>query len=186
MKETDYIGKILPIVGYGSPILREVCLEVENKPEIQNLAKDLIVTMNSIGTAVGLAAPQINSNASVFVMRFNNKSIVVINPIIKKRRGTIKSEEGCLSLPLIYATVPERDEIIDVEFYDINFNKQKMRLRGFDAIVFQHEQNHLIGVLYTDLLSKEGKEQVKDKLSDIEKGIHKAIYPMIFPKLDIK
>ena len=37
-----------------------------------------------------------------------------------------------------------------------------MRLRGFDAIVFQHEQNHLIGVLYTDLLSKEGKEQVKD------------------------
>lgn len=181
MNQSKIQGKIQPIVGYGSPILREVCLEVENKPEIQIVANDLLATMKSIGTAVGLAAPQINYDVRVFVMRPNNKEIVVINPIIKKRRGSVSSTEGCLSIFGLNAIVPNRDEIIDVEFYDQNFNKQKMRLRGFDAIVFQHEFCHLNGVLFTDLLTKEGQEQVADHLSDIEKGIIKASYPVIFP-----
>jgi peptide deformylase len=107
----------------------------------------------------------------------------VINPVIKKRRGSVKSDEGCLSIPGLNGTVPERDEIIDVEFYDHEFKHHKMRLRGFDAIVFQHEFDHLNGVLYTDRMTKEGLEAVKDKLSDIEKGIHKAKYEMVFTHL---
>ncbi len=58
--------------------------------------------------------------------------------------------------------------------------KHKMRLRGFEAVVFQHEFDHLNGILYTDRLTKEGTEAVKDKLSDIEKGIYKADYSMVF------
>jgi peptide deformylase len=177
-------SKIQPIVGYGSPILREVCKEVENNAESQNLIESLISTSESIKTAVGLAAPQININARMFIMCPDDTHIVVINPIIKKRRGSVKSHEGCLSIPGVNETVPNRDEIIDVEYFDENFNKKKIRLRGFDAIIFQHEFDHLNGVLYTDLLTTEGKEAVKDKLSDIEKGIYKPTqYEMVFTKV---
>ena len=177
-------SKILPIVGYGSPILREVCLEVDKTiDEVKLLANDLIATMTNIGTAVGLAAPQVNVNLRMFIMSPNRTPIVVINPTITKRRGKRKSEEGCLSIMGVNATVPDRDEIIDVEYYDINMNKQKVRLRGFEAIVFQHEIHHLDGILFTDLLTKDGIEAVKDKLSDIEKGIYKADYPMVFTHL---
>ena len=170
-------GKIQPITIYGSSILREICLEVENKPEMITLANDLLTTMNAIGVAVGLAAPQINKMRRMFAMKHNEKSIIVINPVITKKRYTVKSPESCLSIPGLSGVVAERDEIINVEFYDENFNKQKIRLKGFSAIVFQHEIHHLDGILYTDLLTKEGKEQVADKLSDIAKGIYKADYP---------
>lgn len=187
MEETMKTNNIQPIVGYGSPILREVCLEVENSiDKVKLLNNDLILTLESIGTAVGLAAPQVNINLRMFVMSPNRRPIIVINPIITKRRGARKSEEGCLSLMGIYGIV-ERDEIIDVEFYDVDFNKHKLRLRGFDATIFLHELDHLNGILYTDRLTKDGKEAVKDKLSDIEKGIYKKVsYDVIFPKTDIK
>lgn len=174
-------SQILPVVGYGSPILREVCVEAENNAESQIVVQNLIKTVSSIGIAVGLAAPQINSNLRMFVINYNGIK-VVLNPIIKKARGEKKSSEGCLSIAGITATVPNRNEIIDVEFYDQHFNHKKLTLRGFEAIIFQHEFHHLNGILFTDLLTKEGQEQIKDKLSDIEKGIFKASYPLIFLK----
>lgn len=173
---------ILPITGYGSPILREICVEAENKPETLNLVQDMIHTMTSIGTAVGLAANQVNSNLRIFTMNVYGSLTVVINPVVKKERGSKKSEEGCLSIMGVNATVPDRPEIIEVEFYDEKFNKKKMRLNGFSAIVFMHEFHHLNGILFTDLLTEEGKEMIKDKLSDIEKGIFKANYEVIFPE----
>jgi peptide deformylase len=182
--ENKILPQILPIVVYGSKILREVCIEAENTPEIKTLADNLLATMASIGTAVGLASPQVNVKSRVFVMKMGVKNIVVINPVITKRRGTQKSHEGCLSICNLYHDVFVRDEIIDVEFYDINFNKQKIKLRGFDAVVFQHEHHHLNGILFTDLLTKEGKELVADKLSDIAKGIYDEVkYEVIFPDL---
>ncbi|HEY4755798.1 MAG TPA: peptide deformylase [Ignavibacteriaceae bacterium] len=174
-------NKILPIIGYGSKMLREVCIEAENTPEIKTLANDMLFTMKSIGTAVGLASPQLNVNSRVFVMKMGNKEIVVVNPIIKKQRGIQKSHEGCLSIAGVYEDVFVRNEIIDVEFYDIDFNKQKLRLRGFDAVVFSHEIDHLNGILFTDLLTAEGKERVADKLSDITKGIYIASHTVVFP-----
>ena len=176
-------NKILPIVGYGSPVLREICLEAENKPETLVLVNDLVKTMTSIGTAVGLAAPQVNSTLRIFAMNIMGRVIVVINPSVKKKRGTQKYDEGCLSIPGLNGLVPDRDDIIDVEFYDESFNHKKMRLRGFEAVVFQHELDHLNGVLYIDRMTKEGREAVNDKLSDIEKGIHKAPYEMVFTHL---
>jgi peptide deformylase len=182
--ENKILPQILPIVVYGSKILREVCIEAENTPEIKSLADNLLATMASIGTAVGLSASQINVKSRVFVMKMGIKSIVVINPVITKRRGTQKSHEGCLSLCNLYSDVFVRDEIIDVEFYDINFNKQKIKLRGFDAVIFSHEIHHLDGILFTDLLTKEGKELVADKLSDIAKGIYEEVkYKVTFPDL---
>lgn len=174
---------ILPIVGYGSPILREVCIEAENKPETLVLINSLVETMNSIGTAVGLAAPQVNSNLRIFTMNVYGTLTIVINPTIKKSIGSKPSDEGCLSIPGLNGLVPERNEIIDVEYYDENFNRKRMKLNGFSAIVFQHEFDHLNGIMYTDRMTKEGQEQVNDKLSDIAKGIHSAPYQMVFTNL---
>jgi len=177
-------SKILPIVGYGSPILREVCVEVDSSiDKVKEFTEDLIATLSSIPTAVGLAAPQVNENLRMFAMNIYGTLTVVINPVIKKSRGSKPSDEGCLSVPGVNGRVPERYEILDVEYYDENFNKKKVRLSGFTAIVFQHEYHHLNGILYVDLLTKEGREAVNDKLSDIEKGIYSPTnYEMIFPK----
>lgn len=175
--------KILPIVGYGSPILREVCVEAENTQESLTVVNSLIETMNSIGTAVGLAAPQINSNLRMFTMNVYGTLTVVINPTVKKVRGSKPSDEGCLSIPGLSGLVPERSENIEVEFYDHTFNKRRVKFNGFAAVVFQHEYDHLNGIMYTDRMTKEGLEKVNDKLSDIARGIHTSPYKMVFTNL---
>ena len=174
---------ILPIVAYGNDILRETCIPAENTPETQKLIDNMIDTLAQIPTGVGLASVQVNSNLAIFLARLGNNVMVHINPLIRKRRGVQKSMEGCLSIPEINALVPERDDIIDIISYDRNFKEQKFKLRGFDSIIFQHEYHHLNGILFTDLLTKEGKESVKDKLSEIEKGNFKSRYSMIMPPL---
>lgn len=172
---------ILPIVAYGCQILREQTIPAENNAKTIELVHNMIETMESIKTSVGLAAPQINSNLSIFLAKIGLKTIVHINPTIVKRRGKQKAdEEGCLSISGIYKDIPDRDDIIDIISYDINFNKQRMKLRGFESRIVQHEQNHLNGILFIDFLSKEGREEISEKLNEIEKGIVKTYYPMIF------
>src|ERR1035437_490635 len=180
MEEKTKIGKILPIVGYGSPILREVCIQVENKPEVQQLIDDMIVTLAQIPTGCGLASTQVNSNLALFLAVLDGKLTVHNNLVIKKHRGSQKSNEGCLSIPSVYEVV-DRPDIVDIVSYDRNFKEHKMRLRNFNSCIALHENMHLNGILFTDLLTKVGREQVADKLSDIEKGIYKANYPMIYP-----
>ncbi len=176
--------QIKPIVAYGSKILREVCVPAENNQETQQLIDDMIMTLAQISTGVGLAANQINSNIALFIAKFDGKLTVHINPKIKKSRGTQKSEEGCLSAPNVFGVV-DRFDIIDLVSYDRNFNIQKFRLRSFNSCIALHEMGHLNGILFTDLLTKEGKEAVDDKLSDISKGIFKVSYPVIFPDTDV-
>jgi len=179
-------GKFLPIVGLGSPILKEKCVEVENNESSLIIVDNLLLTMTTLKTAVGLAAPQINSNLAMFVMRPDGKDMVIINPVIKSRGGKQKSEEACLSIPGVEGIVPDRNEVLQVEYYDQKFNKQTIWLRGFAAIVFQHEYDHLQGILYTDRMTKEGREKIADELALIEKGKTKTYYDMIFPGTDVK
>jgi len=178
-------GKILPIVGYGSPILKEMCVEAENNPETLSLVDNLLATMYGLGSAVGLAAPQVNSNSRIFVMCVQGEETVMINPVVISRGGKQKSEEGCMSIPGLNGIVPDRNEIMNVEYYDSKFNKKQLRLRGFACIVFQHEYDHLNGILYTDRMTKEGREKIADQLATLEKGHTRTHYDMIFPKTDI-
>lgn len=182
MPQEIFIPEILPIVCYNASILREVSTPAENTQETQNLVANMLHTMTSINSAVGLAANQVNSTLSVFVMRPNRKNIVVINPIIRKRRGSVKSTESCLSLPGISETIL-RDEIIEVEYHDLNFNKQKMSLRGFEAIVFQHEFCHLQGILFIDFLTPKGKDKIAYRLAEMESGLIDVKYHVLPPIL---
>lgn len=173
---------ILPVVAYGNPILRAQTIPVET-PEI---AKDIIVklkdTLHSIRTGVGLSAPQINSNLSAFVMN-NGESetiISVINPRIVKRTGTMTTNEGCLSIPKLYGDVLGRDKQIEVIFYDENLKKQRMKFDCFAGNIFQHEFDHLNGILFIDRMTKEGRESITDDLAKIESGKIQTHYDMIF------
>ncbi|MES2287651.1 MAG: peptide deformylase [Bacteroidota bacterium] len=179
---------VSPIVGYGSPILRKTCEEVDDNELSRMEWSALAVTLDSLNSCVGLAAPQINIQARMFIMRpiKNLHTITVINPVITKRRGKQHYEEGCMSIPKTFGMVEGRDDIIDVEFYDEFFNKQKRRFRGFESIIFQHEYDHLNGILFIDHLTKAGREEISEKLNEIERGQADTTYHMFWPETDIK
>lgn len=172
---------ILPITAYGHPILRQKTVEAENNEDTRKLIEDMMETLANTKSGIGLAAPQVGSNKSVFLAKCGDEMKVHINPVIIKRRGKQKDfEEGCLSIPKLYGNVIGRSDIVDVVSYDENFNKQKMRLRGFESRILQHELDHICGILFIDHMTKQGREEIKDKLNEIESGKIQTHYVMSF------
>lgn len=180
------MSNIKPIVGLGSPILREVCTPVENNLQGKEIIESLRYTLIYLPNCLGIAAPQINYSVRMFIMKGDNQlPQIMINPVIKKRRGKYGFQEGCMSIPNVYQRLDVRDDIIDVEYYDENFTLIKKRLRGLESVCFQHEMDHLNGILFINHLTPQGREMIQDKLSDIEHGITVAKYDMIYPGTDV-
>jgi peptide deformylase len=191
---------ILPIVAYGSPILRKVCADIDPAyPALQKLLDDMWETMyNSNG--VGLAAPQINKGIRLFVMDstqiFQNLEAdeadlypdapgykgVFINAKITKLEGKEWSyNEGCLSIPKIREDV-NRIETITIEFLDEKFEAQTLVFNGITARVILHEYDHIEGKLFIDYIKPLKRTLLKRKLDDITRGKIKVDYRMVFPK----
>lgn len=174
---------IQPILSYGNDLLVQKSLEVENNEQSKLLIVNLEDTIKSISNAMGLAAPQIGSLQRMFAIRLNGVCKIYINPVIRKRRKTQSFEEGCLSIPGIFHKLKDvRTDIIDIEYYDTSFNLQKERIRGIESIVFQHEYDHLMGTMFIDYMTKEGKESIREKLEEIENGKVFTTYQMKYPK----
>ncbi|MDD3655158.1 MAG: peptide deformylase [Atribacterota bacterium] len=159
---------ILKLQKYGSPILREKALPVNKvDEEIRELVQNMIETMYAEG-GVGLAAPQVGVSKRIIVLDTEEKGVIVlINPVLIKREGESKEEEGCLSVPGIYSTV-RRSSIITVEAMDLNEKKIQITQEGFLAIVLQHEIDHLDGYLFIDRLSPAKRLMLKEQLKNIE------------------
>lgn len=191
---------ILPIVAYGSPVLRKVCEEITSDyPELDKLIADMWETMyNSNG--VGLAAPQVNVPIRLFVMDsvqiFENQDEdekddypdgpgfkgVFINARLKKLNGKEWAyNEGCLSIPKIREDV-FRNEELTLEFEDENFITHTKTFNGITARVILHEYDHIEGKLFIDHLKPLKRKLMKRKLDDISKGKIKVDYRMVFPK----
>lgn len=153
-------GRELPIMIIGNPVLRLTARELTSSeitsPEIQQLIDDMIVTMKNKG-GVGLAAPQVNQSLRMFVMKSwpGVPLTVVINPKIEyiEREGKKKSSEGCLSIPGRTLTVPRYKEI-HLSYYNRNGEFVSEEVKGFKAIISQHEYDHLNGVLIVDLVDQ--------------------------------
>ena len=159
------------IAHIGHPILREptkeVPLEKINTEEIKNLIRKLTEIMHEFNGA-GLAANQIYESYRICVLEIKNnlryKHLpevpfkVLINPKIvsKNQKKIFSSFEGCLSVPNLRGRV-NRSYDIKVEYYDQNAKYNLDHIKGFQAIVYQHEIDHLDGILFTD--------KVKDKKS---------------------
>jgi len=191
---------ILPVVAYGSPILRKVCDEITPAyPDLDKLLADMWETLyNSNG--VGLAAPQINKPIRLFVIDtiqvvedFNDEDRrkypgevpikqVFINARKIEETGKLWAyNEGCLSIPKVREDI-QRTTHVRIKYFDENFVEQEGVFHGISARVIQHEYDHIEGKLFIDYLSQLKKRLVKKKLDDISNGKVKTDYRMLFPK----
>ena len=115
----------------------------------QKLIDDLIETMRS-AHGVGLAASQVAINQRIIIVLRSGKPIAYINPVLKNLSfAKIDSEEGCLSVPNTIGIV-KRHRSLDLSALNHQGHEIKEHLQGFDAIVLQHEVDHLDGILFTD------------------------------------
>ena len=142
---------MLLIKTYPDPILQKRAEEIKKiTPEIIKLADDMIETMVE-REGVGLAGPQVGVPKRIIVVQTENGPAAFVNPkIIKMSKKTGIMQEGCLSLPGIWLEVP-RMQSVEIEALDLRAKKIKVKTKGFMARIFQHEIDHLDGVLIRDL-----------------------------------
>jgi len=145
---------VLAVKTYGEKVLREISKPIEKiTPEIVNLVKDMTETMYT-ASGVGLAAPQVGVAKRIIIIDDEEKgAIALINPEIIEKEGEMISEEGCLSLPELYAQV-KRFAKIKVEGLDLNGEKIAIEAKDLLARVIQHEIDHLNGILFIDKIGK--------------------------------
>ncbi len=174
MSNINLNNKILKIVKYGDPILRK---KVENVKDFSNLA---IFTENMLKimyeeNGIGLAANQVGVSLNILVIDISHtdndnilKPLILINTKIVHSEGSIKMEEGCLSVPDIRAEIV-RPETIKIEFQDLNQNFHTATFSGLQSRVIQHELDHLSGKFFTDYLSPVKKSIISKRLMEISK-----------------
>ena len=168
------MAESLPIVQLGSSILRQQAQIIENIQNewLQQLIDNLIATATA-SNGVGIAAPQVSGSYRLFIVasrpnpRYPNapemEPTAMINPrIIAHSSETIKGWEGCLSIPSIRGLVP-RYQAIEVEYTTRDGQLHQQELTDFVARIFQHEYDHLEGIVFLDRV-----ESTNDLMSETE------------------
>jgi peptide deformylase len=156
---------VLSVRKYGDPMLRRRASEVGDiTPEIRTLVDDMVETMyDEVG--IGLAAPQVGISLRLIVMADDEtrRARPLVNPVIVARSGERSAEEGCLSIPGIFAPVT-RATWVRVEARDLE--GRPVTIEGHDLLarVFQHEIDHLDGVLFIDRLDPVTRDRIKRKI----------------------
>ncbi len=194
------VTMILPIVAYGSPVLRKVSNNISRDYHgLNQLIDDMWETMyNSKG--VGLAAPQVNRDIRLFIMdsiqifeNFNEDELkdypndkgykgVFINAKISSVNGEEWAyNEGCLSIPKIREDIYRREKVT-ISFLDELFQPQIKIFNGITARIILHEYDHIDGKLFIDYLKPLKRKLLKRKLEDISKGNVSVDYKMVFLK----
>ena len=188
---------ILPIIGYGDPVLRKMCDPIApDYADLKQTIANMFETMyNAYG--VGLAAPQVGLPIRLFVIdttpfsddedlekseqeQLNGFKKVFINAKMLKEEGEEWGfNEGCLSIPEVREDV-YRNESITIEYDDENFNRTTAVFDGLIARVIQHEYAHTEGILFTDHISTLKKQLIKKKLQNIMEGKARPDYKMKF------
>lgn len=164
------MAKLKIITGEDNPILRAVSEPVKKfDDELKKLVKDMKETLIK-AQGLGLAAPQVGMNLRIFVMildykKQDEKVIAMINPeILEHSFDTEIAEEGCLSVPKLFADV-ERFRSLKVMFFDVEGIRQVVELSGLDAREVQHEYDHLDGVLFVDRVREQSKRQSEKEVA---------------------
>jgi peptide deformylase len=157
---------ILQILEYPDPLLRNKAQTVQAVDKtIRKLVDDMFETMYA-APGIGLAANQVNQFKRVIVIDVsenNDQPLCLINPEVISSSGVQKCEEGCLSVPSIYATV-ERASEITVRALDRQGEPIELDAEGLLAVCIQHEMDHLDGKLFVDYLSPLKRQRVRKKL----------------------
>lgn len=166
--------EILQIAQLGNPILRQPAQNIENVRDerIQTLIDNLISTVAQ-ANGVGIAAPQVAQSYRLFIVasrpnpRYPNapemEPTAILNPrVITHSDEVVKGWEGCLSIPGIRGLVP-RYQAIEVEYTSRNGKLQRQEFTDFVARIFQHENDHLDGIVFLDRL-----ESTRDIITEQE------------------
>ena len=161
---------IKKILVEPNKLLRQVSHPVEEvDKQIQKIMDDMLETMYS-ANGIGLAAIQIGVPKNLIVIDLLTKEkkknpMFFVNPkIIKKSSKMSKYEEGCLSIPNLFAEV-QRPSECEIEYLDYEGNKTSLKATGLLATCIQHEMDHLKGILFIDYLSKLKRDIILKKLS---------------------
>ncbi len=164
---------------YNIKTYGETCLSKKSEPIVKidnnllTLLDDMIETMESV-EGVGLAAPQIGKNIRAFVLGIGEANIrKVINPEILSESSELEEgDEGCLSVPGIYKSV-KRPTSIKVRYTTPDEEIIETEISGFLAKAFQHEFDHLNGVLFVEKISPISKKIISKKLQLLKKETEK-------------
>lgn len=180
------------IIREGNPILNKKSVDVqlplsdENKKTIEDMIEYLFNSIDPkkaeqyhLRPAVGLAAPQVGKNIKMLVMNCddeqgNNHFYPMVNPRIisySEELTYLPNGEGCLSVDRVVEGLIHRAKRVTVETYlyeNGNLTKAKLRLRGYPAVVFQHEFDHLNGILFVDHINKEKPFEVPHNSTPIQ------------------
>lgn len=153
------------ILQLGHPILRLIAEPVSNisSPEIQTLVGDMLDMVKELHCS-GLAAPQVGESLRLFIYGDKDKErFAAINPaILAQSEEIVTGWERCLSIPNLYARIP-RASSIHVEYFDTEGNKIQKHLSQYEARIFQHELDHLNGLVYFDRI-----RDMRNIVTDIE------------------
>ena len=155
------------IVRYGSPVLKKKAAVAHTPPaEIRKLISHMKRVMAE-SHGVGLAAPQIGISSQVIVVQTPKKILGFVNPkIVRKSREKSADEEGCLSIPGIFVPV-KRSAAVEVECETSEGRRVRIKAEGLAARIFQHEIDHIHGVLITDHLSLRNRWRLRKTLKQI-------------------
>ena len=147
---------MLKVIKYPNKTLRQKAKPVVDfDDDLKNLAQQMADLMHE-DDGIGLAAPQVNINKRLFVIgdKLGNGYQAYVNPEISFfSKAKQVEEEGCLSLPLIFGLV-SRAKKIHLKYQDLQGKVHKEKIKGFSAVVIQHELDHLDGVLFIDRAEK--------------------------------
>jgi peptide deformylase len=156
---------VLSVRRYGDPVLRRRAAEIrEVTPELSRIIEDMVETMYD-EAGIGLAAPQVGVSLRLMVVGHDprREPQALINPAIVDRGGQVTAEEGCLSIPGVFAQVT-RAEWVDVEATGVDGQPVKIHGKGLLARVLQHEIDHLDGVLFIDHLDPVTRDRIKRRI----------------------
>ncbi len=160
------MSTLLNVLEFPDPRLRTRAKPVEQvDDELRSLIDTMFATMYA-APGIGLAATQVDVHKRLLVADVSsekNDPHALINPEIIDQQGQVVTEEGCLSVPGIYAEVP-RAERIRVRYLDRDGNSQESDMDGLLAVCVQHEIDHLEGRLFVDYLSEAKRQRIRKKL----------------------
>ncbi|HEV7301185.1 MAG TPA: peptide deformylase [Tepidisphaeraceae bacterium] len=160
----------LTIIKYPDPRLKRIAKPVQQFDDDLRALVDRMFTLMRAAKGVGLAAPQVGVDLRLFVMNATGEpdgDRVYINPVLSEASGAEEDEEGCLSLPTIYIQVV-RDVTLHMAAQDAEGKPFEEDATGFVARVWQHETDHLNGVMLTDRMGPVAKLTFRKKLKDME------------------
>ena len=159
----------MKIVLYGTPVLRKVSKKVEKiDNKLNETLDEMVVTMRN-AKGIGLAANQVGIDERFFVLEIEDKIKKIINPeILEFSEEVIEIEEGCLSLPGIYKKAI-RPRVIKVKYWNEKGEEVTEEMEELWARAFQHELDHLDGILFIDKISPMSKRLISKKLEQLKK-----------------